>query len=100
MPKTVSVFVNNAPWSFNTPVIVTSDGISYKTVKVVYAPAIPGEDIKLSASAPCALNKTSGVLDANSAFEFILGPDVRRGNVEIIIKVPSYPTKTLEVSFQ
>lgn len=100
MVKTVNVFVDGAAWSFGTVLVVPADGITYKTVKVVYSPSIPGETITLRPSTPCAINKVNGVLDANSSFEFIVGPDVRRGNVEIPIKVVSYPNGKLDVSFQ
>jgi hypothetical protein len=96
----VNIFVDGNSWTTSNPINVTADGISYRTVRVVCSPSSPGNTVTLQTTAIGAFSSLDGQLDSNSAFEFIVGPDFRRGNSDVVIHVDGFANKTLQVSFR
>lgn len=84
-------------------IIVPANGTTYKTItlqKANNSGPIPanGESVILDPDL-MTINKLSGVLDATGKFEFIVGPDFKKGNASVSVKVDTFKSFNLVFLF-
>jgi len=81
--ETIAIYVDDVLKTDNEREVVPIDGIQFRTVKLQVTDGLGqpatgnGEVVCLEPSAVSAINTLDGNLNADGAFEFILGPDVR-----------------------
>jgi hypothetical protein len=103
----IEMTVDGEVKSDNSRITIPADGITFKEIGLQLKSGDGqsknghNEAIILEPDAIGAINKLDGELNDTGAFNFIVGPDVRRGNINIKIFATNFPSyKLLAATFR
>jgi len=102
----IAILVDGEVKTDNSRVEIPADRITFKTItlqKQHHDDSSADGEAEIVALEPAsvgAISALDGELDSSGAFEFILGPDVKRGAMSITIGVENFSPLSLGISFR